>query len=86
MGVFRALKKVITGEVVKQIDTAVQGGLCTMSLRLKRNRASGDHYVVLAGLSSGNYQYFPMDKNDFEQFAKAVETIGESLRQASQKE
>ena len=36
-----------------------------MSLRLKRDRGSGRHYVVLAGLSSGNYQYFHFDPEEF---------------------
>jgi len=84
MGILRAIKRVVTGEVIQQIDTTVNGGTTTMSLRLKRDRRSGDHYVVLAGTSPGNYQYFAFDRDEFDRFSCAVEAIQNSLKQAGQ--
>ena len=78
---FRGLKRVITGEVIQQIDTEINGGYTTMSLRLKREARTGDYYVALAGLSSGNYQYFSFSRDEFDQFAEAINTIQTSLKQ-----
>jgi hypothetical protein len=82
MGIFRVIKQVMTGEIVQQIDSTANGGAATMSLRLKRDRRSGDHYVVLAGTGPGNYQYFAFDKDEFERFSFAVEAIQSALKQA----
>lgn len=80
--VFRALKRVMTGQVVQQIDTTTGNGLCTMSLRLKRDQSSDELCVVLAGLSRGNYQYFPFSKEEFSDFSKAVRAIDDSLHES----
>lgn len=84
MGLFdalKAVKRVMTGEVIAQIDTPILGGYTTMSLRLKKARNADDYYVVLAGLSSGNYQYFSFTKDEFAEFSQAVETIRDVLLQ-----
>ena len=84
MGIFRAIKRMVTGEVIQKIDTTVNGGVTTMSLRLKRERSSGDYYVVLAAISPGNYQYLAFDRDEFDRFSCAVEAIQNSLKQAGQ--
>jgi len=72
----------MTGEVIQQIDATANGGATTMSLRLKRDRGSGDQYVVLAATSAGNYQYFEFDRDEFDLFSHAVEAIQNSLKQS----
>jgi hypothetical protein len=83
MGIFSAmftsLKRATTGKILKQIDTPIGEGACTISLRLKQNK--NDTYVVLAGIASGNYQYYPMSRDEFELFASAVKQIQEDLRE-----
>ena len=83
MGIFRSLKRLMTGEIEQRIDTPLSESWTTMSLRLKRDRGSGELYVTMAALSSGNHQYFVFARDEFEQFAYAVETIGTSLREGS---
>ena len=73
-GIFKSLKRVMTGEVVRQIDTEIFGGWCTMSLRLKRER-NGAEYVVLAAISRGNHQYYPFELHEFDRFVEAVKAI-----------
>jgi len=84
MGIFRTIKQVMTGEVIQQIDTAANGGKATMSLRLKRDRRSGNQYVVLAATAPGNYQYFAFDRDEFDSFSHAVQAIQNSLKQSAQ--
>ena len=74
-GFFESLKRVLTGEVLAKIDTPIHNGMTTMSLRLKRQRNSDDKYVVLAGLSGGNYQYFHFELDEFERFIEAARSI-----------
>jgi hypothetical protein len=69
MGFFRALKRVMTGEVIENIDTPANGGM--VSLRLKRERGSGEDYVVLVL----TFQYIVFDKDQFHRFSQAVESI-----------
>jgi hypothetical protein len=64
-----------TGTVVNRIDTPIMGGTCQMSLRLKRKGDDSDAYVVLAGIGSGDYQFYPMNAEEFTRFAEAVQTI-----------
>ena len=78
---FRALKVVTTGTVVRQLDTPIINGRCILSLRLKRD-AEGKHHVVLAGIASGNYQYFPMELSEFSDFASAVAGLEASIAEA----
>jgi len=63
-----------TGTVIRQLDTPISGGLCTLSLRLKRD-GKGRHHVVLAGIAAGNYQYFPLELSEFADFAGAVDAM-----------
>lgn len=84
MGIFRALKQVLTGEVIARIDTTFDSGLSTISLRLKRDRGSEERYVVLAASSTGNMQYHVFERDEFEQFSQAVDAIRSSLRQSPQ--
>jgi hypothetical protein len=89
MGFFRTaistLSMAMTGEVIQQIDTPIMDGHCQISLRLKRKKDDSDAYVVLAGIASGNYQYYPMKAEDFVQFADAVQVIKSQLLSANQK-
>jgi hypothetical protein len=78
---FKALKSVVTGEVVSQLDSRANNGTTTMSVRLKKNPKSGTYYVVLAQLSSGNYQYVSFTVEEFGQFADSVNVVRESLGQ-----
>ncbi|WP_395449929.1 hypothetical protein ACHMW7_09025 [Aminobacter sp. UC22_36] len=75
---FRSLKMATTGTVIRQIDTPISNGLCTLSLRLKRD-SQDKHYVVLAGIASGNYQYFPLELSEFSDFASAVVAMKASI-------
>jgi hypothetical protein len=74
-----AFKRVTTGETIKQIDTQIADGNCTISLRVKRRKDS-EPYVVMAGLAAGNYQYFAMDPAEFDRLADAVQEIRSDLR------
>src|SRR6478609_977748 len=67
----------MSGEVIATIDTDIMGGACVLSLRLKQDESS--RYVVLAGLASGNYQYYQMDADEFERFADAVHQVRRGL-------
>lgn len=71
---FRGLRRVLTGRVVKKIDTTIGGGAVTISLRLKEER-HGDLYVVLVR-NAGNYlSYDPMDLAEFETLFTAMQEI-----------
>jgi hypothetical protein len=83
LGAFKGMKRVVTGEVIQQIDTPAFGGMTTMSLRLKKEKNSNEYYVVLAGLRQGNYQYFSFTKDEFAKFSQAVETTRDSLMRGS---
>jgi hypothetical protein len=72
----------MTGEVVEKIDTGGDDGLSTISLRLKRERGSDDHYVVLRFSGYGNTQYHTFEGDEFDRFSQAVDSIRNSLRQA----
>ncbi|UGA46229.1 hypothetical protein HU230_0009410 [Bradyrhizobium quebecense] len=78
---FKALKRVVSGQVIERIDTPMNGGFTTISLRLKQESSSGDYYVVLAELSSGNYQYAAFTKEEFGEFSDAVSRIQKLLRE-----
>ncbi|WP_155810787.1 hypothetical protein [Phyllobacterium sp. UNC302MFCol5.2] len=78
--IFRAVKMTLTGTVLRQIDIQILEGRCLLSLRLKREKP-GSHYVVLAGLASGNYQYYPMKRDEFIEFATNVAQMKAALQQ-----
>ncbi|MFE0019162.1 hypothetical protein ACFWXH_30225 [Mesorhizobium sp. NPDC059054] len=71
---FRVAKMATTGKIIRQIDTPIVGGRCTLSLRLKRD-GQDKHYVVLAGIASGNYQYYPLELSEFSDFASAIDAM-----------
>lgn len=81
---FKAIKGVMSGEVVAQIDTPVSGGMTTMSLRLKKQKDSNEYYIVLAGVSGRKYQYFCFARDEFAEFSRAVDTIRGSLMSGPQ--
>jgi hypothetical protein len=72
-GIFKSLKRVLTGEVIRQIDTEISGG-CTASLRLKRE-GDGAEYVVLALTGGGNYRYYAFELREFDGFIEAAKEI-----------
>ncbi len=74
-GMFKSLKRALTGEVLQRIDTKVINGIQTVSLRLKRERESGIEYIVLAMIASGNYQYSMFELDEFDEFLKAAKDI-----------
>jgi hypothetical protein len=82
-GIFKSLKRVLTGEILHQIDTPIIQGRAILSLRLKRQTGSDKKYVVLAGTSSGNYQYFPFDLDEFERFVEAAIDIRAAAQSTS---
>jgi hypothetical protein len=81
-GIFESVKRVLTGEVLDKFDTEI-GGPCIISLRLKRDKRSGDKYVVLAALSAGNYQYYPFDLDEFDRFVEAAKRISTAAHSGS---
>ena len=77
LGVFRffkGIKRLWAGEKLRTIDVMIHNGMTKMSLTLKRGD-SGDLYVVLANLSSGNSQYSLFEPEEFNQFAAAADEI-----------
>jgi hypothetical protein len=81
---FKALKRVLTGEVIQRIDTTADNGTTTMSLRLKRERGTDDIYVVMMVGCAGNYRYLTFTNDELIQFSRAVETIQDSLKRGPQ--
>ena len=75
---WRRLIRVFTGEVIHRIDIAPCDNP-SLSLRLKRERATNDYYVVLVGTVSGSPNYYTLDRNDFEVFSQAVESMQHGL-------
>jgi len=80
---FATLSMVMTGKVLFQIDTPANFGVSTMSLRIKQKK-DGSPYVVLAGIASGNYQYYAMTAEEFDEFAEAVQTTRGELTSLKQ--
>jgi hypothetical protein len=82
---FSVLSMAMTGKVINQIDTPIMGGNCQMSLRIKRKDDDSDVWVVLAGIASGNYQYYAMTGDEFARFADAVQTINTQVSTLNRK-
>ncbi|MBR1205768.1 MULTISPECIES: hypothetical protein [unclassified Bradyrhizobium] len=80
---FKSIKRVVTGEVVEQMETRANGGFTTMSLRLKQESGSGEYYVVLAELSGGNSQYVAFTREEFGRFSEAVDRMRDRLTAAA---
>src|SRR5262249_38719973 len=66
---------VIKGEVLRRVDTKILGGHVTVSLRLKRDRATLREYVVLAIITSGWWSYYPFELDEFHRFVAAAKRI-----------
>jgi hypothetical protein len=77
----KILKRTITGEVIQRIDTPVQDGWATLSLRLKKERGSGDLYVVLGAITSAKNEvyHYVFTENEFVQFSEAVKKTRDAL-------
>ena len=78
-GMFTLLKWVLTGDVLRRVDTQIGAG-GTLSLRLKRDRSSGVEYVVLALTGPGNYRYYPLELEEFDRFLAAAKDIRAAAR------
>lgn len=74
MGIFKAFKRVMSGTIVKQIDVQTNQGMTKISVRLKKH-GSGEKFVVLGFISTGNYQYCSMDIDEFKQLSDAFEVV-----------
>lgn len=83
VGIFKSLKWVLTGQVIRKSDVQIMNGNCVVSLRLKRESGDGRFYVVLAMTSSGNYQYFPLETDEFERFVDGAIDIRGDLQSAA---
>ncbi len=79
MGIFKSIKRVVTGEVIRQLDSTGNGGMTTVSLRLKRDRKDTEKYVVLALISSGNYQYCSLSTDEFKALVRSALELQEDL-------
>ena len=78
MGFFKAIKRVMSGSVVRQVDVLANGGMTTVSVRLKKNNA-GEKFVVLAFISTGNYQYCSMDTSEFRDLITAMHDVEKKI-------
>jgi len=76
-GLFKSLKRVLTGQVIRRSDVPIMNGTCVMSIRMKPD-SEGD-FVVLACKAAGNHQYYPFDTNEFEKFVEAAIEIRDAL-------
>lgn len=76
-GLFKSIKRVMTGQIIRRSDVPLMNGKCVMSLRIKRD--SEAVYVVLASNAAGNHQYYPFDTNEFAKFVEAAIEIRDAL-------
>lgn len=76
LGMLMSLKKVMTGKVIRKVDTKIMGESVTISLRLKESSGVGDgKYVVMAVLALGNYKYYAFDLSEFDEFVRSAKEI-----------
>lgn len=83
-GIFESVKRIVTGEVIRRLDTPIHGGTTTASLRLKRDKKAGSEYVVLGLTASGNYQYAAFEPHEFRQFVENARVILGELDQIAE--
>lgn len=76
-GILASIRRVLTGEVIQKTDVAISNGAMTVSLRLKKS--SGDLYVVMACTTTGNYQYYAMDLDEFQAVTDAMLATGTAI-------
>jgi hypothetical protein len=72
---FRAIKRILTGEILHSIDVEIGGGLGIVSLQLKQEKRSGNEYVVLVGKFSGGVYYYHFELDEFDRFIEAADNI-----------
>ena len=82
---FQVMKMAMTGEIIHQIDTSIAGDNCQISFRLKRERKTGREYVVMAGIATGNYQYYPMEIDEFERLIESALQIRSRITSSTKK-
>lgn len=75
---FKGIKRLWAGEKLRTFDVMIHDGTTRMSLTLKRGD-TGDLYVVLANISTGNNQYSLFEPEEFIQFVAAAEDIRTAL-------
>jgi hypothetical protein len=80
VGLFKSMKRILTGQVMRRSDVSLMNGACVMSFRIKRDNVG--LYVVLASRASGNRQYYPFDVDEFESFVEAAIATKDALRSA----
>ena len=76
-GVFRSIKRVMTGTVIHRMDIATKSGR-SYSFRLKEAK-DRTRYVVLAAKGSGEIYYNDFEAEEFAAFCKSANVICEML-------
>jgi hypothetical protein len=79
MSIFRTIKRVASGILIKQLDTSGNDGYTTVSLRLKKEKKTEEKYMVLGLISRGNYQYCSLTLAEFRDLAASVRSMEEFL-------
>ncbi len=69
----KMFRQLVGGEVLSKRELPISSGVTTARLTAKRDKASGERYVILALLSSGNYQYAHLRADEFAAFAAMVD-------------
>jgi hypothetical protein len=72
---WKALKRACTGEILRSIDTEALGGPGIVTLKLKRERRSGDQYVVMVLLWSGGIWYYVFELEEFARFVATADLL-----------
>ncbi|UGY15843.1 hypothetical protein [Bradyrhizobium septentrionale] len=78
VGLFRGMWRLMTGEVINDVDVTIHNGQTKVTLALRRAK-DGALFVSLKQASAGNTQWVYFEPNEFEQFVAAVGTIQDSL-------
>ena len=79
MWMFRALKQMTLGRLVRKVEARANNGSTDLTLSLKQETGDGDYFVVLSMKSAGNRQYAHLSRPEFEQFSASVASIREDL-------
>jgi hypothetical protein len=82
-GLFKFFWTLATGKVVARSDTAISGGGCVLSLRLKRDERAGTQAIVLAVTPLGGlgyYGFYPLELNELDRFVEAANEIRAAFR------
>ena len=68
-------RRIFIGKTVQQVDTSIVGGLGVLSILLKRDRRSGEEYMVLNARASSTTMYYAFDLNEFDRFIETADRI-----------